>query len=151
MLRSAVFVPFMLLPLFLSGCSETQVEAEHEHEHHHDHGPRPTFEGVVKRVRKQYRWAVQAASRDDVKHFQHELEHFHESVDLLPELAAETDLHKADWDRVNAASKVLAAECARIGQTKAQPSEAVQAAFDVAVKELEEIASKLPPRRNESK
>lgn len=149
MLRFAVLVPFLLLPLLLSGCSETQAEAEHEH--HHAHGPRPHFEGVVKRVRKQYRWAIQAASRDDVKHFQHELEHFHESVELLPELAAETDLRKADWDRVNAASKVLAAESARLGQTKAQPSDAAQAAFDTAVKELEEIASKLPPRRNESK
>ncbi len=148
MLRFAVFVPFILLPLLMSGCSETQAEAEHEH--HHDHGARPTFEGVVKRVRKQYRWAVQAASRDDAKHFQHELEHFHESAELLPELAAETDLPKTDWDRVQAASKVLAAECARLGQTKAQPSDAAQAAFDVAVKELEEIASKLPPRRNES-
>jgi len=149
MLRFAAVVPLILLPLLLSGCSETQAEAEHEH--HHAHGPRPHFEGVVKRLRKQYRWAIQAASRDDVKHFQHELEHFHESVELLPELAAETDLCKADWDRVNAASKGLAAESARLGQTKAQPSDAAQAAFDTAVKELEEIASKLPPRRNESK
>ena len=148
MLRVAVLVPFMLLPLLLSGCSETQAEAEHEH--HHDHGPRPTFETVVKRVPRQYRWAVRAASLDDVKHFQHELEHFHESVELLPELAAETDLSKADWDRVHAASKVLVDESTRLGQTKAQPSAAVQAAFDAAVRELEEIASKLPPRRNAS-
>ena len=75
-------VALMILPLFFSGCSETQPEAEHEH--HDDHGARPTLESVVKRVRKQYRWAVQAASRDDAKHFQHELEHFHESVQLLP-------------------------------------------------------------------
>lgn len=149
MLRFAVVVPFILLPLLLSGCSETQAEPEHEH--HHAHGPPPHFEGVVKRVRKQYRWAVQAASRDDEKHFQHELEHFHESVELLPELAAETDLGKAEWKRVQAVSKVLAAESARLGQTKAQPSAAAQAAFEAAMKELEEIASKLPPRRNESK
>ena len=148
MLRFAVAVSFLLLPLFLSGCSGTQAEAEHEH--HHEHGPRPHFDVIVKRIRKQYRWAVQAASRDDVKHFQHELEHFHESVELLPELAAETDLPKADWDRVQAASKVLEAESARLSQTKAQPSDTEQAAFDAALKKLEEIASKLPSPRNES-
>lgn len=144
MLRFAAFVPFMFLPLFFIGCSETQAEPEHEH--HHDHGPQPTFERIVIRVRKQYRWAVQAAARDDVKHFQHELEHSHESVELLPELAAETDLPKADWDRANAASKVLAAESARLGQTKAQSSEAERSAIEAAMKELDEIASKLPSR-----
>lgn len=151
MFRFAICVAVACLPLWLVGCSETQAEAEAEHEHHHDHRPRPTFETLVKRVRKQHRWAAQAASRDDVKHFRHELEHFTETVELLPELAAETDLGKADWDRVNAASKSLMSESARLGQTKAQPSDTERAAFDAAVKELEEIASKLPPQRNESK
>ena len=144
-----IVLAFILLPLFLSGCSETQAEPEHEH--HHAHGPRPTFEGVVKRVHRQHRWTIQAASRDDAKHFQHELEHFTENVELLPELAAETDLRKADWDRVQAASQSLATECARIGQTKAQPSSAEQATVDAAFQTLDEIAGKLPARGSEEK
>jgi hypothetical protein len=151
MLKLIASIAVLLLPLFMSGCSKTQAEAEHDHEHHHAHGPPPTFEGIVKRIRRQYRWAVKAASRDDAKHFQHELEHFHESVELLPELAAETDLRKADWDRVHAASKSLAAECDRLSQTKAQPSSSEQSAVDGAFQTLDEIAGNLPSRQKEEK
>jgi MoxR-like ATPase len=149
MFRFATFIAVILLPLFLSGCSETQAEAEHEH--HHQHGPRPTFEGAVKHIRHDYRLVLQAASRDDAEHFEHEMQEFIESVKLLPELAAETDLSKADWDRVQAASQSLAAECARISQTKAQPSSAVNPIIEAAFQTLDEIAGKLPARRNEEK
>lgn len=149
MFRFATFIAVILLPLFLSGCSETQAEAEHEH--HHQHGPRPTFEGAVKHIRHDYRLVLQAASHDDAEHFEHKMEEFIESVKLLPELAAETDLSKADWDRVQAASQSLAAECARMSQTKAQPSSAVNPIIEAAFQTLDEIAGKLSARRNEEK
>jgi hypothetical protein len=39
---------------------------------------------------------------------------FKDIIQWLPELAAETDLRKADWDIVNAASKRMAARCDEI-------------------------------------
>ena len=147
MLRFCSWV-VLILPLLLSGCSESQAEVEHEH--HHDHGPRPTFDDVVTLLRKQYRWATNAAAKDDAKHFLHELADFHESVELLPELAAETDLRKDEWDRVHAASKVLEAEVARLSESKSPPSAAERAAIDAAFEQLDEAVSKHSPSRHKS-
>ncbi|MBM3968651.1 MAG: hypothetical protein FJ302_02120 [Planctomycetes bacterium] len=148
MFRFAICVALACLPLWLSGCSATQAEAEHEH--HHAHGSPPTFEGLVKRVRKQHHWAAQAASREDVKHFQRELRHFTESVGLLPELAAETDLNRADWDRANAAAKVLIAESVRLGQTKTPLADSERKSVDGAFQTLDELAAKLPAQRSDT-
>lgn len=138
----------LILPLLLSGCSESQAEVEHEH--HHDHGPRPTFDQVAARIRKQYRWAISAAAKDDAKHFLHELEEFHESVELLPELAAETDLRKVEWDRVHAASKVLEAEVARLSESKTPPTDAARTVIDAAFEQLDEAVSQYSLQRRKS-
>jgi hypothetical protein len=84
-------------------------EHEHEHEHGHEHATRMSYGEAVARI-GEYRAAVASAfdaSTPDACH-----DALHEAIELLtrfPEIAADTDLDRADWESArDAAQDVLA-------------------------------------------
>ena len=88
-----------------SGTAETGTEEDH---HHHDHGHRPkSYQAAlaeIKHARDDVKAAFDAGTpdaRDDALHVVSEV------LEVLPEVAAETDLPKEDWQVVKEKSKVL--------------------------------------------
>ena len=105
-----------LLCLLGSGCSPSSTAAKgdgegqagHGHEHDHDHGHRPDSYvaalNQIKHARDEVKAAFDAGTPkecDDALHILAEV------LDVLPEVAAETDLPKEDWQIVKDQSKHL--------------------------------------------
>lgn len=98
--------------LMAVGCTETSPSSttssgEEEH-HHHDHGHRPkSYHAAltqIKHSRDEVKAAFDAGTPDACDDALHEVS---EVLDALPEVAAETDLPKEDWQVVKDQSKVL--------------------------------------------
>ncbi len=126
MLRRAcrLVVLLMCLPVLLSGCESDVPEAAHEIP---AHKPAGFVEGVDALEQR----AVSATEWTDQQR-----QEFQEIVDWLPELAAQTDLVKAEWDRVQAeATKLLDI----LGDGNSVPEPAV---LEAALKELRTLADR---------
>jgi hypothetical protein len=124
MLRRAcrLVVLLMCLPVLLSGCESDVPEAAHEIP---AHKPAGFVEGVDALEQR----AVSAAEWTDQQR-----QEFQEIVDWLPELAAQTDLVKAEWDRVQA-------ETIRLQEILgASPADMTPAALEASLQELRKLA-----------
>jgi hypothetical protein len=102
------------------------------HHHHHEAERRPRdFPDAVAAVRRRHALVLEELEEGHLEHAVHELEKLLDVVDRLPSIAADSDMPKAPWDEVHAASKRLRALCAsgleslRAGRTIArEPFEA---------------------------
>lgn len=101
-----------LVVLIAVGCTETSTSSttsspEEEH-HHHDHGHRPKSYNAaltqIKHARDEVKAAFDAGTPNACDDALHEVS---EVLDVLPEVAAETDLPKEDWQVVKDQSKIL--------------------------------------------
>lgn len=99
----------------LLGCNEATSDAHadahdhgHEHEHEHEHGHRPESLHAAVVELTEMRDAIRDAILDGEPNDAHDP--LHEVGDLLeaiPDIAAETDLPKEEWDAVNTANEEL--------------------------------------------
>lgn len=99
---------FLLMSLNISGC---EVASSSENKHHHEHPshdqPRATFSlSVVEIQRRAARFTSDQVSTDTALH-ESKRKKLLDVCQRLPELAANSDLKKSDWDRVVLISKEL--------------------------------------------
>lgn len=113
--RSALcMLGIVLLCLLGSGCSPSTTSAQGEggeqaeEHHHHDHGHRPksyvSAIHQIKQARDEIKAAFDAGTPNECDNALHEVA---EVLDVLPEVAAETDLPKEEWQIVKDQSKHL--------------------------------------------
>lgn len=106
-----------LCSLWLTGCAPTTAvespdTAEHEaHDHEHEHGvpaykPK-TLVAAVRQLSPRWKHISLELNAGHVEHADADIEELLEMIRWLPELAADTDLKKADWDRVQQLSTKL--------------------------------------------
>lgn len=98
----------LLMSLNISGCEvASSSENEHHHEHHSHDQPRATFSlSVVEIQRRAARFTSDQVPTDTALH-ESKRKKLLDVVQCLPELAANSDLKKSDWDRVVLISKEL--------------------------------------------
>ena len=88
---------------------EVREDEYHDHEHEHgipDHKPE-SFAAAVRRLVPQWKHLAAERRAGHQKHADAELAIMLDVIRWLPELAADTELRKADWDRVQQLSKEL--------------------------------------------
>ncbi len=103
-----VIFGLLLLSLNISGCEvASSSENEHHHEHHSHDQPRATFSlSVVEIQRRAARFTSDQVPTDTALH-ESKRKKLLDVCQCLPELAANSDLKKSDWDRVVLISKEL--------------------------------------------
>lgn len=152
-------VPYPLLPVLLGflavpliGCGDagpsTEAEAKgHGHDHDHDHGHRPeTLHAAVAEL-TEMRDVIRDAIVDGDPHDAHGP--LHEVGDLLeaiPDIAAETDLPKEEWDAVNAANEELFAAFGAIDKAFHTKDGDKQAAYGGVSEKLDEALEAIRSR-----
>jgi len=140
-----------------AGCtSSSEAEAntqsttegdDHEHEHHHeddhehehgipDHKPK-TFAEAIDSLES--RWAERDTWSDEAAN------EFLEIVSWLPEMAAQTDLKKPEWDEINAISRKLASQLEKQALSNDQFRRSIK-----RLRELQAKAEKLDPFHSHS-
>lgn len=147
----------VLSSLCLSGCAPTATvespgTAEHEEQdHEHEHGiptykPK-TFAAAVRQLSPRWKHISLELNAGHVEHADADLEELLEMIRWLPELAADTDLKKADWDRVQQLSTKLetlaVAHRSRSGVSNSRD-------IDTLVAELQQLAESTVPSVPES-
>lgn len=99
------------LTLESSGTSRLVASEDEAHDHEHEHGipdHKPvSFADAVRRLVPQWKHLAAERLAGHQKHADAELSIMLDVIRWLPELAADTDLRKADWDRVQQLSKEL--------------------------------------------
>ncbi len=97
------------VPLLVAGCDSLEPElAAGDAEHHFpEHRPQNFTDGV-RAVRSRLAKLSAEGAAQNRQQFARQGQELRDIIQWLPELAAETDLRKADWDRVHAASRRLA-------------------------------------------
>jgi len=97
--------------LYSSGCGPSTVSptsAEEEHLEHHIPAHKPaTFTDAVEALRNRIRHVGDESAAGRADHLAGDLSELRDIVDWLPELAADSDMRKADWDEVNALTAEL--------------------------------------------
>jgi hypothetical protein len=110
---ASCIVGVALLCLAGSGCTSSTPGAkadgeDNAEEHHHDHGHRPESYTAalaqIKHARDEVKAAFDAGTPTECDDALHEVA---KVLDVLPEVAAETDLPKEDWQVVNDQSQHL--------------------------------------------
>ena len=98
----------LLVPLCLVGC-ETNSSGDKgpQHPHHTHVHQHPTFAESVAQVRSRSVRFTSNQGSTDAALAEWKKQKLLEFIRQLPELAADTDLKKKEWDRVNAISKEL--------------------------------------------
>jgi hypothetical protein len=131
-----------LLPLVWTGCPSadsvpepTAEEDEHDHHEHHGHGDRQFADGWTEE------WAhlQHAAEAGDAQAMRTELAEFREVVLLLPKLAADSDLPRAEWELFQAAMQRLAVACEVQDAALARDFSSSLAPLAEAVRQAEQI------------
>lgn len=135
----------------LAGCnsSATPVAPDHDHDHDHDHGHRPaSLEAAVEEVlacRDVIRSAMEKDKPDDAHDPLHEVG---ELLELLPDLAAETDLPKEEWEALKAATDRLMDAFGQIDKAFHQKDGDRQGAYEKSAAEvdaaIQEIKANVP-------
>lgn len=107
---SCLGLAVVLSSLWLTGCAPTTaVESPntdeheaHDHEHEHgipDHKPK-VFSEAVRQLVPRWKSVTTELQAGHADHAERELAELLDIIRWLPELAADTDLKKADWDHV---------------------------------------------------
>ncbi len=106
------FAALCLIAGFGAGCTPTvppQSAGPDEHvEHHHPEHRPADFSAGVRAVRDRLSQLTGPDGTADREGLKKQAEELRDIIQWLPELAAETDLRRADWERVDAASRRLA-------------------------------------------
>src|SRR6267378_2355946 len=99
-----------LLSVLVAGCDTLEPELAAGDAVHHlpEHRPQ-SFTDAVRAVRSRLAKLSAEGAIENRQQFAREAQELRDIIQWLPELAAETDLRKADWDRVHSASRRLAA------------------------------------------
>lgn len=167
-----VLASVFLLALFAacSGCGSAPTsaatddhhDAEHDdsdhhddHVHHHhevEHRP-DDFADAVRAARRRHGIVLEELEEGHVDHLEHEVEELLDVIDWLPEFAADSDMRKAPWDRVHAASQKLRSSYAVVEEKLAEGETPTRE--DVAVEDaesaLEELESLVGTEKGDSK
>ena len=132
-----------LLCLLASGCSPTSTAAkteggeQAEEHHHHDHGHRPKSYVAaldqIKHARDEIKAAFDAGTPNECDNALHEVA---EVLEALPEVAAETDLPKEDWQVVKDQSRHLFDQFMRIHDGFHGESSSEGTSFDSVADEI---------------
>jgi hypothetical protein len=134
----------------LAGCghslptSSSASEARGEqHEHNPPHKPRDFSSGLAA-LHKRFAQLFKTPNSQSLE----EDKEFSKLVDIvgwIPELAADSDLNRAEWDRINEQSKELARdveEFARPGSEKARPR--IQQQIETELQALDDVVRRHP-------
>ena len=99
-----------MLAVLVAGCDTIEPETAAGDAEHHvpEHRPQSFADGV-KAVHSRLAKLSAKGTTENRQQFAREAQELREIIQWLPELAAETDLRKPDWDRVHAATRRLAA------------------------------------------
>jgi hypothetical protein len=101
----------LLFSLSHAGCSAgttSHADGDDDHLEHHipEHKPRD-FADAVHQVRQRTRHIQDIAGDNDSGHLAHELRELGDIIAWLPELAADSDMRKQEWDRVHRLTQEL--------------------------------------------
>ena len=122
---------------------------DHGHDHHHDHGHRPhSMHEAVAELTEMHD-AIRTAILDGKPGKAHDpLHEVGELLEILPDIAAETDLEKEDWDKVKAANEKLFDAFGAIDKTYHVEGGDKKAAYEKSADQINEslelIRSMLP-------
>jgi hypothetical protein len=122
---------------------------DHEHEHEHAHESRPeSFAAAVTQLvahRDAIRTAIESGKPADAHDPLHEVA---ELLDSFPDIAAETDLSKEDWEAVKAATDRLFDSFGVVDESFHKKDGDKKAAYESVADDIEEsmeaIESRLP-------
>ena len=134
---SLVLIVMAVLCAMSSGCgsssshSITAESADHDGLEHHipEHKPK-SFDAAVPELRRRLAVIRSAFESDQTLASSEELTEFEDIVNWLPELAADSDMHKPEWDQVHEIAKRLQSECIQLSKRKSsdsRPEIAIQA------------------------
>jgi hypothetical protein len=137
-----------LVPLLFAGCDSLEPELAADDAAHHvpEHRPQSFTEGV-RAVRSRLAKLSADGAAENRQQFAREGQELRDIIQWLPELAAETDLRKADWNRVHAASRRLVGRWKNISASFAGNSSAravlVTSEMEGDLAELDRLAEKV--------
>ena len=98
----------LLVSLCLIGCDTSSPGDDASHHKHHAHiHQRPTFAESVAEIRRRSARFTSNQDSTDAALQEWKKQKLLELIRQLPDLAADTDLKKKEWDRVNAITKGL--------------------------------------------
>jgi hypothetical protein len=116
---AAVLTVLLLLPFGCGPASGTGTAADdrdHHLEHHvPEHKPH-SYAHAVTELRRRFDAIHEEIAAGHSAHVAQELDELRDVINWLPELAADSDLRKAQWDIVKGVADELAAFCARLHQ-----------------------------------
>ncbi|MBI1347810.1 hypothetical protein GC163_16160 [bacterium] len=112
-----LFLAFGLCALELAGCAPATVNksptttAHEDHDHEHEHGipshkPK-TLTDAVGQLVPRWKSVTAEVQAGHVEHVEGEFTELLDIIRWLPELAADTDLKKAEWEQVQHSSQEL--------------------------------------------
>lgn len=97
-----------------TGCSrgvpdaKTSSDAAHEEHHHHDHDERPeSYAAAVDEIKQHGEEVAQAFGSGDPEAAHEALHELGDLLTILPEVAGDTEMSKADWSEVKQAAGQL--------------------------------------------
>lgn len=136
-----------LLAALVAGCDTLEPELANDGAEHHvpEHRPQNFTDGVRAVHSRLAKFSADGAP-ENRQQFAPEAQELREIIQWLPELAAETDLRKTDWDRVQAVSRRLTARWDNVAASLADGSSAkvapVISDMDGDLAELDRLAEK---------
>ncbi|MFO1044466.1 MAG: hypothetical protein U0941_22055 [Planctomycetaceae bacterium] len=116
-----LFVCFTAVVFSTAGCGGISTTDEEHHEHSHDEH-HASFPESVAEIQSHVKMLVESTEgAADSAAFPSNCQRLIEVIQHLPEVAADTDLRKRDWERVEAISKelltILQSDAAMSGKT----------------------------------
>lgn len=139
----------LLLTLSVSGC-EVAVSKDDDDHHHHDHH-RATFAESVGEIQRRSSRFTSDEGPTNVPLQESERKKLLEILERLPEVAADSELKKRDWDRVAAISSDLLILLQRADLAAEKDSSGARSQIKLRIAELEQlvplsVSSVLPGR-----
>jgi hypothetical protein len=145
-----VFFALTLMSCGLIGCGQqspsTPDAAGHADHHVHEHQT-PSFRGAVKEITFLHARVLKYLKSGDSHKLEHELDHVVEILERLPEIAADSDLRKADWELANQRSHVLLSKYRQLEQSVKAASPSASGSLEGAESLIADL-SKLIPASN---
>lgn len=104
-----VIVVLALMCCVLIGCGRRSSTADaNAHDGHHEHEHQaPSYRGAVKEITFLHGMVLKHLQPADSHKLDHELEQLVEILERLPEIAADSELRKSDWELANQQSVSL--------------------------------------------
>ena len=143
-------------PTVLAGSSSVHEADDHHHDHLHDHGipdHKPaTFAQAVEQLPRRRRLVMSEFKAGHLDHAREAIQKLQDVIRWLPELAADTDLGKSDWNTIQTVSRqmedLVKPWKTMQSQPAAQESELLQALTE-QLKALTEKSSSSQPGSSE--